>query len=46
MCGMRIADFFKQIWAKVAEALGLKRKQEEEQRRQQKPDTPRRGMKM
>lgn len=45
MCGMRIADFFKQIWAKVAEALGLKRKQEEEQRRQ-KPDTPRRGMKM
>lgn len=45
MCGMRIADFFKQIWAKVTEALGLKRRQEEEQRRQ-KPDTPRRGMKM
>lgn len=45
MCGMRIADFFKQIWAKVAEALGLKKRQEEEQRRQ-KPDTPRRGMKM
>lgn len=46
MCGMRIADFFKQIWAKVTDALGLKRKQEEEQRRQQKPDAPRRGMKM
>lgn len=46
MCGMRIADFFKQIWAKVAEALGLKKRQEEEQRKQQKPDTPRRGMKM
>ena len=45
MCGMRIADFFKQIWAKVTEALGLKRRQEEEQRRQ-KPDTPGRGMKM
>lgn len=45
MCGMRIADFFKQIWAKVTEALGLKRRQEEEQRRQ-KPDTLRRGMKM
>ena len=45
MCGIRIADFFKQIWAKVTEALGLKRRQEEEQRRQ-KPDTPRRGMKM
>lgn len=45
MCGMRIADFFKQIWAKVTEALGLKRRQEDEQRRQ-KPDTPRRGMKM
>lgn len=45
MCGMRIADFFKQIWAKVTEALGLKRRHEEEQRRQ-KPDTPRRGMKM
>lgn len=46
MCGMRIADFFKQIWAKVTEALGLKKKQEEEQRKQQKPETPRRGMKM
>lgn len=43
MCGMRIADFFKHIWAKVTEALGLKKKQEEEQLRQ-KPDTPRRGM--
>ena len=46
MCGMRIADFFKQIWAKVTEALGLKRKQEEEQRRQQKPDTPKRGFRI
>ena len=46
MCGMRIADFFRQVWAKVTEALGLKKKQEEEQRRQQKPETPRRGMKM
>ena len=46
MCGMRIADFFKQIWAKVTEALGLKKRQEEEQRRQQRPATPRRGMKM
>lgn len=44
MCGMRIADFFRNIWAKITEALGLKRKQEEEQRRQ-KPDTPKRGMK-
>ena len=26
MCGMRIADFFKHIWAKVTEALGLKKK--------------------
>lgn len=43
MCGMRIADFFKHIWTKVTEALGLKKKQEEEQLRQ-KPDTPRRGM--
>lgn len=46
MCGMRIADFFKHIWAKVTEALGLNKKQEEEQRRQQKPESPRRGMKM
>ena len=46
MCGMRIADFFRNIWAKITEALGLKKKQEEEQRKQQKPDTPRRGMKM
>lgn len=46
MCGMRIADFFKQIWAKVAEALGLKKQQEEEQRRQQKPDSPKRGFRM
>lgn len=43
MCGMRIADFFRNIWAKVSEALGLKKRQEEEQRRQ-KPDTPKRGM--
>ena len=43
MCGMRIADFFRNIWAKITEALGLKRKQEEEQLRQ-KPDTPKRGM--
>ncbi len=28
MCGMRIAGFFKQIWAKVTEALGLKKKVE------------------
>lgn len=46
MCGMRIADFFRNIWAKITEALSLKKKQEEEQRKQQKPDTPRRGMKM
>lgn len=46
MCGMRIADFFKQIWTKVAEALGLKRRQDEAQRRQQKPDSPRRGFRM
>ncbi|MDE6422444.1 MAG: hypothetical protein K2K95_03370 [Muribaculaceae bacterium] len=38
MCGMRIADFFRNIWAKITEALGLKRKQVEEQLRQ-KPDT-------
>ena len=44
MCGMRIADFFRNIWAKITEALGLKRKQEEEQQRH-KPATPRRGMK-
>ena len=43
MCGMRIADFFRNIWAKITEALGLKRKQEEAQLRQ-KPDTPKRGM--
>jgi len=43
MCGMRIADFFRNIWAKITEALGLKRKQDEEQLRQ-KPDTPKRGM--
>lgn len=46
MCGMRIADFFKQIWTKVAEALGLKERQAQEQRRQQKPDSPRRGFRM
>lgn len=45
MCGMRIADFFRNIWAKVTEALGLKRRQEEEQRRQ-KPDTPKRGFRI
>ena len=38
-----IGDFFRNIWAKITEALGLKRKQEEEQLRQ-KPDTPKRGM--
>lgn len=41
ICGKRIADFFRDIWAKVAAALGQKQRQEEEKRRQQtqKPDT-------
>ena len=41
ICGKRIADFFRDIWAKVAAALGLKQRQEEEKRKQQtqKPDT-------
>ena len=40
ICGKRIADFFREIWAKVAAALGLKQRQEEEKRKQQtqKPD--------
>lgn len=45
MCGMRIADFFRNIWAKISEAIGLKRKQEEEQRRQ-KSDSPNRGFRI
>lgn len=41
ICGKRIADFFRDIWAMVAAALGLKQRQEEEKRKQQaqKPDT-------
>ncbi len=41
ICGKRIADFFRDIWAKVAAALGVKQRQEEELRKQQvqKPDT-------
>lgn len=41
MCGKRISDFFRDIWAKVAAALGIKQRQEEEKRKQQtqKPDT-------
>lgn len=41
ICGKRIADFFRDIWAKVAAALGLKQRQEEEKKKQQtqKPDT-------
>lgn len=41
MCGKRIADFFRDIWAKVAAALGLRQRQEEEKRKQQsqKPDS-------
>ena len=35
ICGKRIADFFREIWAKVAAALGLKQRQEEEKRKQQ-----------
>ena len=34
MCGQKIADFFRYIWAKVEAALGLKRKQEQEAERQ------------
>ena len=34
MCGHKIADFFRNIWAKVEAALGLKRKQEQEAERQ------------
>ena len=41
MCGKRIADFFRDIWAKVTAALRMKQRQEEEKRMQQeqKPDT-------
>ena len=41
MCGKRISDFFRDIWAKVKAALGIKQCQEEEKRKQQtqKPDT-------
>lgn len=41
ICGKCIADFFRDIWAKVAAALGVKQRQEEELRKQQaqKPDT-------
>ena len=41
MCGKRISDFFRDIWAKVKAALGVKQRQEEEKRKQQtqKPDT-------
>ena len=41
ICGKRIADFFRDIWAKVAAALGIKQRQEEDKRKQQtqKPDT-------
>lgn len=41
ICGKRIADFFRDIWAKVAAALGIKQRQEEEKRKQQtqKPET-------
>lgn len=41
MCGKRISDFFRDIWAKVKAALGIKQRQEEEKRKQQtqKPDT-------
>lgn len=44
MCGMRIADFFKDLWARVMAALNIKRKQDEQLR--QKPNTPKRGMRM
>lgn len=41
MCGKHISDFFRDIWAKVKAALGIKQRQEEEKRKQQtqKPDT-------
>lgn len=41
MCGKRISDFFRDIWAKVKAALGIKQRQEEEKRKQQtqKPET-------
>ena len=41
MCGKRISDFFRDIWAMVKAALGIKQRQEEEKRKQQtqKPDT-------
>lgn len=41
MCGKRISDFFRDIWAKVKAALGIKQRQEDEKRKQQtqKPDT-------
>lgn len=39
ICGKRIADFFRDIWAKVTTALNLKRKQEQQQRQQ----TPKKG---
>lgn len=41
ICGKRISDFFRDIWAKVKAALGIKQRQEEEKRKQQtqKPDT-------
>ena len=43
ICGKRIADFFRDIWAKVTAALNLRRKQEQQQRQQ----TPKKGgMKM
>lgn len=37
ICGKRIADFFRDIWAKVAAALNFKKKQHEEQPRIQTP---------
>lgn len=41
ICGKRISDFFRDIWAKVKAALGVKQRQEEEKRKRQtqKPDT-------
>lgn len=35
ICGKRIADFFRDIWAKVTAALGMKQRQEEEKKKQQ-----------
>lgn len=37
ICGKRIADFFRDIWAKVTAALNFKKKQNEEQSRLQTP---------